>query len=129
MFQQDQESVFKAIPFQFIVLDEAHRLKNRYCKVLTALKSLPCKRIMLLTGTPIQNNTEELFSLLNYIEPDTFRDISKFRSQYGDLNSSEQVARFVVDLKPYILRRMKEDVEKSIPPLQETVIDVELTNL
>jgi chromodomain-helicase-DNA-binding protein 7 len=48
-------------------VDEAHRLKNQNAKILTCLKQLPCKRILLLTGTPIQNNTDELWTLLNYL--------------------------------------------------------------
>ena len=60
------------MPFQHIVVDEAHRLKNKNAKILATLKKLPCRRILLLTGTPIQNNTNELWSLLNYIEPDKF---------------------------------------------------------
>ena len=57
------------IPFQYVVVDEAHRLKNKNAKILSLLKELPCMRILLLTGTPIQNNTQELWSLLNYIHP------------------------------------------------------------
>ena len=72
VFLQDFEKILQYIPFQFIVVDEAHRLKNQNAKILTTLKKLPCKRVMLLTGTPIQNNTNELWTLLNYIEPSVF---------------------------------------------------------
>ncbi len=48
-----------------------------------------CKRIMLLTGTPIQNNTEELFTLLNYIEPSKFPDVEKFKNNYGELTTKD----------------------------------------
>ena len=96
---------------------------------MSTLKRLPCKRILLLTGTPIQNNTEELWSLLNYIEPDKFNSLSNFLVHFGDLSNAEQVERLHDLLKPYLLRRMKEDVEASIPPLMETIVDIEMTNI
>jgi chromodomain-helicase-DNA-binding protein 7 len=66
---------------------------------------------------------------LNYIEPDRFSRREDFRRDFGDLESSEQIQRLHALLKPYLLRRMKEDVEQSIPPLQETIIDIEMTTL
>ena len=81
----------------------------------------------MLTGTPIQNNTEELWSLLNYIEPERFQRLEEFKEKFGDLNNAEQIDSLHKILKPFLLRRMKEDVEASIPPLQETIIDIELT--
>ena len=93
------------------------------------MKRLPCKRILLLTGTPIQNNTEELFTLLNYIEPEKFNSVQIFLQNFGDLNRAEQVEKLHESLKPYLLRRMKEDVEASIPPLMETIVDIEMTTI
>lgn len=58
VFLLDFASVIIDIPFQFVVVDEAHRLKNKNAKILTALRQLPCRRVLLLTGTPIQNNTQ-----------------------------------------------------------------------
>ena len=55
------------------------------------LKEHPCRRILLLTGTPIQNNTKELFTLLNYLEPEQFNNFDKFMEKYGMLKSAEQV--------------------------------------
>jgi SNF2 family DNA or RNA helicase len=68
IFLKDFE-LLKHIAFQFLVLDEAHRLKNKQSKLTTTLNRLPCYRKLLLTGTPIQNNTRELWTLLNFIEP------------------------------------------------------------
>ncbi len=129
VFSLDFNDVIVNVPFQFIIVDEAHRLKNKNAKILSTLKRLPCKRVLLLTGTPIQNNTGELWSLLNYIHPEKFLSYDDFRRNFGDLSSQEQVERLNKVLKPYMLRRMKEDVEQSIPPLQETIIDVEMTNI
>ena len=127
VFNADLSDVLKDVPFQFVVVDEAHRLKNKQAKTLNLLKEHPCRRILLLTGTPIQNNTKELFVLLNYLEPDTFNNFDKFMSQFGDLKSAEQVENLHRILKPHFLRRLKDEVEDSIPPLKETVVEVSLT--
>lgn len=129
VFLQDYETVFQDLPFQHIIIDEAHRLKNKNAKIITILNKLVCKRIFLLTGTPIQNNMSELWSLLHFIEPVRFSDAAVFEKEFGDLSNIDQLERLKSTLRPYLLRRMKEDVESSIPPLQETIIDIELTNL
>lgn len=127
VLKQDFESYFQQIPFQFVVIDEAHRLKNKQAKIMALLKELPCKRYALLTGTPLQNNTEELWTLLNFIEAEGIPSLKEFKTQFGSLMTETQVANLQKKLGPYILRRLKEDVEDSIPPLKETIIDVELT--
>ena len=55
------------------------------------LKEMPCKRMCLLTGTPLQNNTEELWTLLNFIEKNKFPNIEQFLEEFGSLETSEQV--------------------------------------
>ncbi|KAM3144240.1 hypothetical protein pb186bvf_003702 [Paramecium bursaria] len=129
VFLLDFQNILINVPFQFIVIDEAHKLKNQNARILQALKKMPCKRNLLLTGTPIQNNTEELFSLLNFIEPHHFPNQKQFLKEYGSLETSEQVDKLNILLRPYILRRQKEDVEQDIPPLQETIIDIEMTTI
>lgn len=84
---------------------------------------------MLLTGTPVQNNTKELWTLLNYIEPAKFNSLDSFLEEYGNLETYEQIQKLHTILKPHFLRRLKEEVDNSIPPLQETVIEVGLTTL
>ena len=91
VFNVDMKDVLIDVPFQFIIIDEAHRLKNNNTKTLRCLKEHPCKKIMLLTGTPIQNNTKELYTLLNYIESEKFHDQDEFMDKFGDLKSKEQV--------------------------------------
>ena len=129
VFMQDIHSVLKFIPFMYTVVDEAHRLKNQKAKILNLLKENPCKNILLLTGTPVQNNTNELFSLLNYIEPTKFSNQELFIQEFGDLTRKEQIDKLYKLIHPHFLRRMKDEVEFSIPPLVETVIDVGLTSL
>ena len=82
---------------------------------------------MLLTGTPIQNNTKELFTILNYLEPEPFGNFDKFMEQFGDIKTKDQVDQLHTMLRPHFLRRLKDEVEDEIPPLSETVVDVGLT--
>lgn len=84
---------------------------------------------LLLTGTPLQNNIQELWSLLNFIEPSKYTTFDAFQAEFGTLRSAEQVEALQKSILPHLLRRVKEDVEHSIPKKLETVIDVELTVL
>ncbi|EPY78341.1 chromodomain-helicase-DNA-binding protein 6 [Camelus ferus] len=130
----------KKIHWSCVIIDEAHRLKNRNCKLLEGLKLMAltllitcCESVqehkVLLTGTPLQNSVEELFSLLNFLEPSQFPSETAFLEEFGDLKTEEQVKKLQSILKPMMLRRLKDDVEKNLAPKQETIIEVELTNI
>ena len=71
--------------------------------------------------------TEELWTLLNFVSREEFKDRAKFVEAFGDLKSASQLEMLHKSLKPYVLRREKEHVEKSVPPKEEILIDVELT--
>lgn len=128
VFIQDYDFM-KDLPFQHIVIDEAHRLKNKTSKVIALLNQIVCNKITLLTGTPIQNNISELWTLLNFIEPNVFNDHESFNRNYGENLSSTNIGSLKSLIEPYLLRRLKDEVENSIPPLQETIVDVELTHI
>ncbi|XP_034559711.1 chromodomain-helicase-DNA-binding protein 7 isoform X3 [Notolabrus celidotus] len=119
----------RSVPWRCVVIDEAHRLKNRNCKLLEGLKMMDMEHKVLLTGTPLQNTVEELFSLLNFLEPERFPSELTFMTEFGDLKTEEQVQKLQAILKPMMLRRLKEDVEKNLAPKEETIIEVELTNI
>ncbi|XP_051865740.1 chromodomain-helicase-DNA-binding protein 8-like isoform X1 [Pristis pectinata] len=119
----------REIAWRCVIIDEAHRLKNRNCKLLEGLKLMELEHKVLLTGTPLQNTVEELFSLLNFLEPSQFPLESAFLQEFGDLKTEEQVQKLQALLKPMMLRRLKEDVEKNLAPKEETIIEVELTNI
>nr|XP_045363091.1 chromodomain-helicase-DNA-binding protein 7 [Camelus bactrianus] len=119
----------RSIPWRCVVIDEAHRLKNRNCKLLEGLKMMDLEHKVLLTGTPLQNTVEELFSLLHFLEPSRFPSETTFMQEFGDLKTEEQVQKLQAILKPMMLRRLKEDVEKNLAPKEETIIEVELTNI
>ena len=75
----------------------------------------------------MQNDIQELFSLLNFVDREQFSDREGFVKDFGDLKSAAQLSQLHARLKPYLLRREKEVVEKSVPPKEEIIIDVELT--
>ncbi|KAF9189619.1 choline dehydrogenase 6 [Haplosporangium sp. Z 767] len=117
----------KPIAWRAIVVDEAHRLKNSASKVSEILKTYSLEHRVLLTGTPLQNSLDELFALLNFLEPGRFANEKAFLAEYGNLKTAAEVDKLQQLLKPLMLRRFKEDVEKSIPVKEETIIEVELT--
>lgn len=129
--------VISNIPFRVTVVDEAHRLRNQKGKLLECMKEISAKGTLhygfqsrvLMSGTPLQNDLIELWTLLNFIEPFKFPELDHFMMQYGNMANREQVEALQQQISPYMLRRVKEDVAKDIPNKEETVIDVELTSI
>ena len=122
-------SLLSKIQWRYICVDEAHRLKNNKCKLINILRTFEWNHMTLLTGTPLQNNTEELWTLLNVVDPVKFQSQEDFLIKYGNLKETHQVEELHKILRPYLLRRMKEDVEKSIAAKEEIIIEVELTTI
>ncbi|XP_053402464.1 chromodomain-helicase-DNA-binding protein 8-like isoform X5 [Mercenaria mercenaria] len=121
--------LLRSIDWRCIIIDEAHRLKNKNCSLIKGLRIFDFEHKVLLSGTPLQNNVEELFSLLNFLEPSQFQSSDAFLAEFGKLQTEEQVDKLKAILKPMMLRRLKEDVEKNIARKEETIIEVELTNI
>jgi len=125
------------IPWRVTVVDEAHRLRNVKGKLLECMKQISARGTLqygfqsriLMTGTPLQNNTQELWTLLNFIEPYKFPSLDDFQLNYGNMANREQVESLQKKISPFMLRRVKEDVAKDIPAKEETLIDVELTSI
>lgn len=119
--------ILSKIHWKYLVLDEAHRLRNTKSKTFQKLQMFTYDYVLLLTGTPFQNNVEELWSLLHFIQAVGNED--KFMEEFGNLKDAQQVENLQKRMENCLLRRIKEDVEKSIPEMTETIIDVELTIL
>ena len=115
------------IHWQAIIIDEAHRLKNHESKLNIAFSEVHTEFKLLLSGTPLQNNTEELWSILNFLDPDEFSSLSEFQDSYGELTDADQITDLRKVLSKYMLRRLKGDVEKAIAPLEEVVIECPMT--
>ncbi len=102
-------------------------MKNDQSRLFRDLANVPRDFCLLLTGTPLQNSTEELWSLLNFSDKNVFGSKESFTEQFGQLSDAKQVSDLHSILKPYLLRRVKEDVEKALPPKVETILEVTLT--
>lgn len=118
---------FADIHWRAIVIDEAHVIKNSNSKLRKELQKLKIDFKVLLTGTPIQNNTSELWSLLNFVNPDEYDNIDKFKEKYDNVNNADQIEQLRSMLSAIMLRRVKHDVEKSIAPLEEIIIECKMT--
>ncbi|KAI8075510.1 SNF2 family N-terminal domain-containing protein [Thamnidium elegans] len=128
--------------WKYIVVDEGHRLKNMNCRLIKELKTYSSANRLLLTGTPLQNNLAELWSLLNFLLPDIFDDLDMFQSwfDFSDINNKSGRDRIMREeeednivtslhtiLRPFLLRRLKTDVEHSLPKKKEYLLYAPLT--
>ncbi|XP_063932327.1 chromodomain-helicase-DNA-binding protein 1-like isoform X2 [Zophobas morio] len=118
------------IQWAAMIVDEAHRLKNHLSQLHTFLSDFHTNFIILVTGTPLQNSLMELWALLRFIMPKKFGSWEDFQGKYGsELNKTSQISELHNDLRPYLLRRVKKDVEKSLPNKVERILRVELSSL
>ena len=124
VFQADAEyfsqlTEHAGIRWEALVVDEGHKIRNMKSKLLGLLQGLRVRWRLLLTGTPLQNNLGELWTLLNFIAPRDFEDREGFLRRFGTLATAGQVKALLRDIRPHMLRRLKEDVEKNIPTRDE----------
>ena len=123
-----EKSALKKFDWHHIIIDEAHRIKNEHSVLSQVVRTLPSKHRLLITGTPLQNNLHELWALLNFLLPEIFADSSVFDELFADnLHADGVVHRLHALLKPFILRRLKADVEKRLLPKKETKLYVPMT--
>lgn len=111
-----------------LLVDEAHRLKNDDSLLYKSLKEFETNHRLLITGTPLQNSLKELWALLHFIMPEKFDTWENFELQHGNAED-KGYSRLHQQLEPYILRRVKKDVEKSLPAKVEQILRVEMTSL
>ncbi|ERE65065.1 putative global transcription activator SNF2L1 [Cricetulus griseus] len=127
-----EKSVFKKFHWRYLVIDEAHRIKNEKSKLSEIVREFKSTNRLLLTGTPLQNNLHELWALLNFLLPDVFNSADDFDSWFDTKNclgDQRLVERLHAVLKPFLLRRIKTDVEKSLPPKKEIKIYLGLSKM
>ncbi|XP_048779718.2 chromodomain-helicase-DNA-binding protein 1-like isoform X2 [Ostrea edulis] len=118
------DAFFSSIPWRVIVVDEAHRLKNSESLLYQTLSDWDIDYRVLLTGTPVQNNLSELYSLLSFVAPRIFRlsGQEKFVNKYKDVAKNKGKSELHEVLQPYLLRRTKEAVLKDLPKKSEIVM-------
>lgn len=128
-----EKSSFKKIDWQYIVIDEAHRIKNEESMLSQVLREFSSRNRLLITGTPLQNNLHELWALLNFLLPDIFADSEDFDAWFSSETTDEDKDKVVKQLhtvlQPFLLRRIKNDVEKSLLPKKELNIYVGMSNM
>eukprot|EP00250_Pteridium_aquilinum_P017954 c23861_g1_i1 orf=626-5110(-) len=122
-------TVLKAIKWECLIVDEGHRLKNKDSKLFQTLHQYNTRHRVLLTGTPLQNNLDELFMLMHFLDAGKFARLEDFQEEFKDLSQEEQVGRLHKMLAPHLLRRVKKDVMKDLPPKKELILRVELSPL
>jgi len=136
-------SKLRKVKWECMIIDEAHRIKNENALLSKNVRLLESKFRLLVTGTPLQNNLHELWALLNFLLPDLFSSAEDFDEWFGlgnkdeeNLNVADQeeknaeiVQQLHKILMPFLLRRTKNEVEKTLPPKKEIHIKVGLTEL
>ncbi len=125
-----EADAYRTVPWAGLILDEAQFVKNHRAKTYRCVRELATPFKLAITGTPMENNLMELWSLLSITAPGLFPDPKRFAEQYarpiergGD---SERLARLRRRIKPLVKRRTKELVASDLPPKQEQTLDVDL---
>ncbi|EYC35781.1 hypothetical protein Y032_0985g3291 [Ancylostoma ceylanicum] len=123
------KAILSSIEWEALVVDEAHRLKNNQSTFFKNLREYNINYRVLLTGTPLQNNLEELFHLLNFLAPDRFFDLESFTLEFAEISKEDQIQKLHSLLGPHMLRRLKADVLTGMPSKSELIVRVELSPL
>lgn len=125
-------ALLKKFQWRYVVIDEAHRIKNEKSKLSEYMRQIKSCNRLLLTGTPLQNNLHELWALLNFLMPSMFNSSDDFDSWFNSdqcLENAQLVERLHCVLKPFLLRRIKSEVEKKLLPKKETKVYVGLSKM
>ncbi|KAI8145196.1 SNF2 family N-terminal domain-containing protein [Fennellomyces sp. T-0311] len=124
-----EKAQFKKIKWEYIIIDEAHRIKNENSALSQIVRIFESKNRMLITGTPLQNNLHELWALLNFLLPDVFNSSEAFDEWFAGQGGDQKkvVEQLHKVLRPFLLRRLKSDVEKSLLPKKESNVYVKMS--
>lgn len=126
-----EKSHLKKFAWEYIIVDEAHRIKNEESSLSQIIRVFHSRNRLLITGTPLQNNLHELWSLLNFLLPDVFGDSTVFDQWFSNQESDQDtiVQQLHRVLRPFLLRRVKSDVEKSLLPKKELNLYVPMSDM
>ncbi|KAF2403869.1 hypothetical protein EJ06DRAFT_488799 [Trichodelitschia bisporula] len=126
-----EKSHLKKFAWEYIIIDEAHRIKNEESSLAQIVRTFNSRNRLLITGTPLQNNLHELWALLNFLLPDVFGDSEAFDRWFEEREDSEEVVVQQLHrvLRPFLLRRVKSDVEKSLLPKKEVNLFVGMSDM
>ncbi|KAM6545390.1 hypothetical protein CsatB_026126 [Cannabis sativa] len=133
------KTFLKKIPWCYLIVDEGHRLKNHECALAQTLAGYDMRRRLLLTGTPIQNSLQELWSLLNFLLPHIFNSVQNFEDWFnapfadrGDISLTDEEQLLIIRrlhhvIRPFILRRKKDEVEKYLPQKSQVILKCDMS--
>ncbi|XP_057476570.1 ISWI chromatin-remodeling complex ATPase CHR11 isoform X2 [Actinidia eriantha] len=127
-----EKSALRQFSWRYIIIDEAHRIKNENSLLSKTMRLYKTNYRLLITGTPLQNNLHELWSLLNFLLPEIFSSAETFDEWFqisGENDQQEVVQQLHKVLRPFLLRRLKSDVEKGLPPKKETILKVGMSQM
>ncbi|KAK3994640.1 ISWI chromatin-remodeling complex ATPase ISW2 [Cladorrhinum sp. PSN332] len=126
-----EKAHLRKFAWEYIIIDEAHRIKNEESSLAQVIRMFNSRNRLLITGTPLQNNLHELWALLNFLLPDVFGDSEAFDSWFSgqDKDQDQVVQQLHRVLRPFLLRRVKSDVEKSLLPKKEVNVYIGMAEM
>lgn len=126
-----EKTHLKKFAWEYIIIDEAHRIKNEESSLAQIIRLFNSRNRLLITGTPLQNNLHELWALLNFLLPDVFGDSEAFDQWFSGQNADQDtvVQQLHRVLRPFLLRRVKSDVEKSLLPKKEVNLYIGMSDM
>jgi len=130
LLQKDIDQ-YKSILFSYVILDEAQHIKNRGTRNARSVKIVRAHYKLILSGTPIENSLDELWSLFDFLMPGFLSSYERFSEKYIRVSGEQQMKNIEYlrkKISPFILRRMKEDVLKDLPPISEIVYHCQLSD-
>ena len=126
-----ETALLSSLDWDVVCVDEGHRLRTKESRLFEGLSGLRVSQRILLTGTPLQNKIDELFTLLFFLDPVKFPSADELQAQFDadTLNKEARLSELHALLKPHLLRRVKKDVLKELPPKREIIVRVGLSPL
>ena len=145
-----EKAFFRRYHWRYVIIDEAHRIKNENSVLSKVVRLMRADYRLLITGTPLQNNLHELWALLNFLLPEVFSSSEKFEEWFGAgaapgegaaaeggeggeeakaAREAEVVSQLHKVLRPFLLRRLKADVERGLPPKKETILKIGMSEM
>ncbi|KAH8902381.1 chromatin remodelling complex ATPase chain ISW1 [Coniochaeta sp. PMI_546] len=126
-----EKAHLKKFAWEYIIIDEAHRIKNEESSLAQVIRLFNSRNRLLITGTPLQNNLHELWALLNFLLPDVFGESEAFDQWFSGEGQDQDtvVQQLHRVLRPFLLRRVKNDVEKSLLPKKEVNVYVGMSEM
>lgn len=129
-----EKKTLEKFAWKYLVIDEAHRLKNEASQFSKTVRMFNTAHRLLLTGTPLQNNLHELWALLNFLLPDIFGNSEQFDEWFNLEIDDDDAKKKMINqlhsiLRPFMLRRLKKEVAKGLPPKTETLLMVGMSKV